>query len=449
MSISVTCACGRRLKAPDAAAGKQAKCPACGTMLLVPAAEPENEPSGTPSSRGEDDSPANGYEVEDTPAPPPRKSAERSRPIQRPSAPTYTADRYKDILQEKPARPMRDYAYFVLLLALLPLLFTLTIGQQDPIGERMMRTIERAPDIAKARIIHVLGSLEEGKGSMDDLFSALPDGKIEGAHLARQTFVHYGYAALAAIGFFGLSFFLAPANDAKPIRILLVGLFTGTIGIVFLFLVQAFAEWTQGGIFISRNLVILVAYWIAFAIGFSYRAALDPESNFLVSFLGYTFGVGLCEEVCKAIPLIVYYKDAERPDWRVACSWGFASGVGFGVAEAVMYSGRHFNGFAPGHVYLTRFVSCVALHAIWSVSVALFIHAHRSMLEGPLAWHDYIPRVIFFVSVPMVLHGLYDTALKKEWNLLALGTALASFGWLAWCIERARATDGAVQKRRA
>jgi hypothetical protein len=71
------------------------------------------------------------------------------------------------------------------------------------------------------------------------------------------------------------------------------------------------------------------------------------------------------------------------------------------------------------------------------------------MLDGPLAWHDYIPRVIFFVAVPMILHGLYDTSLKKGINSLALATALASFGWLAWCIERARATDVAMRPRRA
>jgi RsiW-degrading membrane proteinase PrsW (M82 family) len=169
----------------------------------------------------------------------------------------------------------------------------------------------------------------------------------------------------------------------------------------------------------------------------------------LVSFLGYTFGVGLCEEVVKAIPVIAYYKDTRRPDWRVACSWGFASGVGFGVAEAVMYSGSHYNGTASGDVYLTRFVSCVALHATWSVSVALFIHANRSVLDGNFEWYEYIPRVIYLVSVPMVLHGLYDTALKKEYNWLALAAALASFGWLAFCIERARAAEAAPKSRLA
>lgn len=38
MPITVICGCGKQLSAPDAAAGKKAKCPGCGQILLVPAA---------------------------------------------------------------------------------------------------------------------------------------------------------------------------------------------------------------------------------------------------------------------------------------------------------------------------------------------------------------------------------------------------------------------------
>jgi predicted RNA-binding Zn-ribbon protein involved in translation (DUF1610 family) len=42
VTIQVKCAkCGTRLKAPDALAGKKAKCPGCGAVLEVPAAEEE------------------------------------------------------------------------------------------------------------------------------------------------------------------------------------------------------------------------------------------------------------------------------------------------------------------------------------------------------------------------------------------------------------------------
>ena len=43
----------------------------------------------------------------------------------------------------------------------------------------------------------------------------------------------------------------------------------------------------------------------------------------------------------------------------------------------------------------------------------------------------------------MVLHGLYDTLLKQQYDAIALGVALASFGWLTLQIEMAkRRLDG-------
>lgn len=52
MPISVTCTCGKKLTAPDDAAGKKAKCPDCGTRVLIPANAPPT------SSRASSDSSA-------------------------------------------------------------------------------------------------------------------------------------------------------------------------------------------------------------------------------------------------------------------------------------------------------------------------------------------------------------------------------------------------------
>lgn len=310
------------------------------------------------------------------------------------------------------------------------------LGKQDSVEERFQRTLENAPREVRSRIAQIMMSLEEGKGDPDELIRALPGGRIEGAHLPKHSYVHWLYALLAAAGFFAVGFFLVPPENGRTLQLVLIGLFTGTVGILLLLLAQFLAEATQGHLLISRNPVILILYYVAYGIGFSYRAATDPENGFVASFLGYTFGVGLCEEVCKALPLIFYYRTAEKPSWCVACSWGFASGVGFGVAEAILYA-SDYNGVATAGIYVVRFVSCIALHAVWSTSTALFIHKYQAFIQGDLAWHDYIPRVIFLVAVPMVLHGLYDTALKKDVNSLALVVALASFAWFVWCIERA------------
>jgi len=44
-------------------------------------------------------------------------------------------------------------------------------------------------------------------------------------------------------------------------------------------------------------------------------------------------------------------------------------------------------------------------------------------------------------GIPMVLHGLYDTLLKREMNAWALVAAVASFAWLAFLVSRSRASD--------
>ena len=41
--ITVECKCGKRLKAPASAAGKRAKCPACGNVLTITAPPPPAE----------------------------------------------------------------------------------------------------------------------------------------------------------------------------------------------------------------------------------------------------------------------------------------------------------------------------------------------------------------------------------------------------------------------
>jgi hypothetical protein len=58
MPIVVDCSCGKKLKAADGSAGRRVKCPACGTVLVVPAPEPEldgyelAEPAPEPARSG-------------------------------------------------------------------------------------------------------------------------------------------------------------------------------------------------------------------------------------------------------------------------------------------------------------------------------------------------------------------------------------------------------------
>src|SRR5262249_62369245 len=74
----------------------------------------------------------------------------------------------------------------------------------------------------------------------------------------------------------------------------------------------------------------------------------------------------------------------------------------------------------PFSTYLVRFVSCVALHAIWSGSVGIMIYKCQAFFEGGMEWHEYIVPLFRGLGVAMILHGLYDTFLKKDMNAPAL-----------------------------
>src|SRR5260221_3628592 len=106
-----------------------------------------------------------------------------------------------------------------------------------------------------------------------------------------------------------------------------------------------------------------------------------------------------------------------------------------------MYSGDMYNGILGGEAYLMRFVSCVALHAVWSAAVSIRLYERQRDIQGMRHWADYVFGSIRIVFVPMVLHGLYDTLLKQDHEFAALFVAVSSFAWLIWRVERARHRD--------
>jgi RsiW-degrading membrane proteinase PrsW (M82 family) len=341
-----------------------------------------------------------------------------------------------------PRRSLRGYLYLILLPALFPLAWSVLSPEGETVAERFERTVAAHPEV-EPQIERLMAS--EG-ASLSDLFNVLPGHRIEGAHLSKDTWTHWLYALLAAGAFFGLTlaaFPRGPADETKPQHLLYVGLFTGTVGIIFLLAVQFAADASQGIWVTGRGIVVVLFYIVKF-IGFSYRAALG-DTNFFLSFLGFTCGVGLCEELVKAAPLLWHYRRKATLDWRGACRWGFISGVGFGVSEGISYSSNYYNGIHGPGIYIVRFVSCVTLHAVWSASAGISICRRQQKIQDSENVFELIAHALLIVIVPMVLHGLYDTLLKKDMEAWALVTAAVSFGWLAWQIEMMRRKERAAQ----
>jgi RsiW-degrading membrane proteinase PrsW (M82 family) len=333
-------------------------------------------------------------------------------------------------------RSARRFLYVLFALTLVPLV--VSTFHADDTMERVSRTLQAQPELETAQI-----------DSEASLFRTLPDERFEGAHLSYFTKAHWLYAAISAAAFLGLILLSFELGRAKAWQLAVVALVTATAGILFLLIVQWIASITDGRLLISRNPIILVIFYVAKFIGFSYSAALNPEYGFWLSFFGFTFGVGLCEELTKALPILFVARGNTALDWRGAGVWGLASGVGFGVAEGILYSSDYYNGVATAEIYLVRFVSCVGLHAMWAAAVGIMIARCRDDMQKDWEWSDLAIAILKVQAVPMVLHGLYDVMLKKEMTGWAIAVAVLSFVWLAVLIEWCRREEAGMMARNA
>jgi RsiW-degrading membrane proteinase PrsW (M82 family) len=457
MTFSVICECGKTLKAPPEMAGKRARCPNCKAIVHVPAAEPvmpvfeAAEPSFSPPPAEEA-----GYALSSEPPPRPVRP-ERPVPVGiDPRRPTdlHRAGERPLARTASPKAPPRQHAgaaisaarpalavprssgrwYWLFALTLVPLACSLLASDSD-INQRIERTVEAHPEV-----LMKLAQTDDGGMTKESLLDALPDGRLDDAHLSHRSWMHWLYAGLATAFFGALLMFLFDRGEATFGELALVGLATGTVGIILLISFQFVAGFTQNFWLSGRSVIVILFYIIKF-IGFSYQAASDPSNGFLLSFLGFTLGVGLCEEFIKALPLYIKVRDGDDLSWRKALVWGLASGVGFGIAEGIMYSSDFYNGIATWGIYPVRFISCVALHALWTGSVALMLWHNQEVASGELDSCDWFLGLLKVQSVPMLLHGLYDTLLKRDMNALALLTAVASFGWFVFLMIKSHAAD--------
>ena len=78
--------------------------------------------------------------------------------------------------------------------------------------------------------------------------------------------------------------------------------------------------------------------------------------------------------------------------------------------------------------------------ALLSASVGIAIARNAEEYNGVEDAGGFGLFMLRMIAVPMVLHGFYDTLLKKDMNVWALVVALMSFAWFAWHIELARRT---------
>ena len=438
MSIDFQCACGKTLRAPEAAQGKRARCPRCGAISVVPASAPVPSAGQAPTDE---------YELKEMePLRTPAAASTRLMPVvQAPARPTYKAAAPSSPSLSISRPGVRRFSYLLLPLLLIPLILS-AFQPHENIGDKIAQTVAAHPEVADQLkpFVDANGDLVVAEDHENQFFAAFPNDRLEGALLAHESQAHW----LLALGFAGA--YLAFLIVAFPLAarhfkgLLFAGIFTGTAGIILLLIFQ-FAAFHMP-LIIPRGIISLV-FLIIKLIGYSYSLADDPNNGFLLSFIGFTCGVGLCEEVTKAIPLLFRIKPTpgeDDPTWNSLFLWGLASGIGFGIAEGIMYSGHYYNGIEGPQMYLVRFLSCVVLHAMWAGAVGISVYRRQGDLLGAGDHWTYSFRVVQIVAIPMVLHGLYDTLLKKEHDGPALVVAVATFAWLAYQIETQRRREPAA-----
>ncbi|MFA6780480.1 MAG: PrsW family glutamic-type intramembrane protease, partial [Paludibacteraceae bacterium] len=126
-----------------------------------------------------------------------------------------------------------------------------------------------------------------------------------------------------------------------------------------------------------------------------------------LSLIGFILGVGVPEELGKAIPVYIIARKAKEPLIpQTLVYYGLMSGIAFGVFEGVQYQmtvNKELD-YTSAFLYnIARLTSLPFLHAIWCGIAGYFI-AFASL-------YPKYRRSLYFLSIaiPALLHGIYDT----------------------------------------
>jgi len=144
------------------------------------------------------------------------------------------------------------------------------------------------------------------------------------------------------------------------------------------------------------------------------------KSDFFVSkFIGYFLGVGLFEELVKALPLLFLFRKIKEPILpQTLVFYGLMSGVAFGVFEGVQYQltiNSQLQYEQSFFMNIARLTSLPFLHAVWCGIAGYFI-----------AFANLYPKYrlsLYFLAIliPASIHGLYDLF---GWSIFGLGITL-------------------------
>ena len=164
---------------------------------------------------------------------------------------------------------------------------------------------------------------------------------------------------------------------------------------------------------------------------FSILYSFSDSSIIIARIVGFIFGVGILEEFIKSVPLYFILNKTKEPLIpQTLVLYGLISGIGFGVLEGVIYqtgvnSELEYN--SAFFMNVARLTSLPFLHAIWCGISGYFLSFSQLF---PLNRKGLF---LLSISVPAILHGLYDVF---TWSIIGLAITIFSVLLLVFYIKK-------------
>lgn len=154
------------------------------------------------------------------------------------------------------------------------------------------------------------------------------------------------------------------------------------------------------------------------------------RGGLLLRLIGFVLGVGVLEELCKALPVYLFLLRSHKlSDPQTSAFYGAMSGLGFAIAEGAAYSIRYALNLSQGDINLGSYVLASTIRF---VSLPLF-HAILAGISGyflGLAAINPARQVAIIgigIAIAATLHGFYNTFAGGLLGLVTIAFSILLF----------------------